>query len=76
MTHYFTGSISNGAFFEGLGTVPSRANVRTLLGALRWLRPKGPDGKAIRGKILEKTNNILVLDLDDCRTVVVRRRFT
>ena len=76
MSEYFTGSISNGAFYEGLGTVPSHANVRTLLGALRWLRPKGRDGKAIRGKILEKTNNILVLDLDDCRTVVVRRRFT
>lgn len=74
MIAYFTGSISNGSFFEGLGTVPSHANVKTLLGALRWLRPRGPDGKAIRGKIIERTNSLLVLDLGDCRTVTVRRR--
>jgi RNase P/RNase MRP subunit p29 len=75
MTPYFSGSISGGSYIVGLGTVPSRANVKTLLGALRWLRPKDGTGKAIRGKIIERTDNMLVLDLGDCRTVTVRRRF-
>jgi hypothetical protein len=76
MTPYFSGSISGGSYIVGLGTVPSRANVKTLLGALRWLRPKDGTGKAIRGKIIERNDNTLVLDLGDCRTVTVRRRFS
>lgn len=76
MSEYFTGSIGASGFVHGLGAVPFHANVKTLLGALRWFRPRKADGKCVPGKFVHRDEQYLQLQLEDGRTVTVRRRFT